>query len=372
MACQILFPRKQAMNDLLQYEVSETQKEYKDLLVRLKEKITQNNSAPILDEIEVFWYRHRRLVGHAIKYLSKSYQTYVFTAAVILDIDDFEHYPFLCLGDCHIWDDPIFSYIRMKEKSPNEVFNREIEEQILRTIEDNIRIITELNDYILILPIRMISEVDLDVRKKAAERAFFSLFNQPPKSIGEYFEQYTTIEDIDNGISEAVKERIIFSESDTYSSSFVDRFNANKTDSLLPISDKTSDAEVFLIRVFGYIYQALDIISNAVAYRFVPYIRYDVAFKYTLILYRAFEEIPEGNLWFNKLIIAHILHKSFDKESFKGISIQDYTKRIKETNFEKTLFRKIEEEKVFSDNQHPQLLIDIIDKTIKNTLLNSN
>ena len=360
------------MNDILLYEVSEVQKEYKDLLVRLREQLTQNNYSPILDEIEIFWYKHRRLVGHTIRYLSKPYQTYVFTAAVILDIDDLEHYPFLCLGDCHIWDDPIFSYIRMKEKSPNVVFNREIEEQILRTIEDNIRIITELNDYILILPIRMISEVDLDVREKAAERSFFSLFNQPPKSIGEYFEQYTTIEDIDNGIPEAVKERIIFGENDTTSDSFVDRFNENKRDSLLPISDKTTDAEVFLMRVFGYIYQALDIISNAVAYRFVPYIRYDVAFKYTLILYRAFEEIPEGNLWINKLIIAHILHKSFDKESFKGISIQDYIKRIRETDFEKSLFREIEKEKIFTDNQHPQLLIDIIDKTIKNTLLKEN
>lgn len=360
------------MNDILLYEVLEVQKEYKDLLVCLREVLAQNNSAPILDEIEVFWYKHRNLVKNAIRYLSKPYHTYVFTAAVILDIDDLEHYPFLCLGDYHIWDDPIFSYIRMKEKSPNEVFNKEIEEQINRTIGDNIRIISELNDYILILPIRMISEVNPDDREKASKKAFFNLFKQPPTSISDYLKNYSSIEDIDRGIVEEIKDMIIFSENDTTSDDFIKRFNADKEESQLPIRENASDAEIFLIRVLGYISQAIDIISNAVAYRFVPYIRYNVAFKYTLILYGAFEEIPEGELWINKLIIAHILHKTFDKESIKDICVQDYTTRIIETGFEKNLFRAIEKEKVFTEKRHPKLLINIIDKTIKDSLQKQN
>lgn len=356
------------MNDLLLYEILEVQKEYKDLLVLLRNKLTQDSSASILDEIEVFWYKHRRLVRNAIQYLAKPYQTYVFTAAVILDIDDLEHYPFLCLGDCHIWDDPIYSYICMKEESPNEEFNREIVEQIQRTIDDNIRIISELNDYILILPVRMISEVDPDNIISTSEKAFFSLFKQPPTSFDEYLKQYTTIEDIDKGISEGIKDRIIFSENDTPSDSFIDRFNTNKSDSHLPLRDNATDAEVFFMRVFGYISQAIDIISNAVTYRFVPYVRYDVAFKYILILYGASEEIPESNLWINKLIVAHFLHKSFDKKSFKSINIQDYVKRISETSFEKNLFKIIEKEKVFT-HKHPQLLVDIIRRTITDSLL---
>lgn len=369
MDCPILFPRKQAMNNILLFEVFEVQKEYKALLVRLREKLTQNNSAPILDEIEVFWFKHRQLVQYAFQYLSKPYQTYVFTAAVILDIDDFEHYPFLCLGDCHIWDDPIYSYIRMKEKSPNKIFNKEIEEQIQKTIDDNIRIITELNDYILILPIRMISEVDYNARIKTSEKAFFSFFKQPPSSIEEYFENYTTIEDIDNGISEKIKDIIIFSENDTTSDSFIKKFHKYKSITQLPVHDNASDAEAFFMMVFGYVSQAIDIISNAIAYRFVPYIRYEVAFRYFLILYGAFEDIPDKDLWIPKTIIAHMLHISFEKDLFSKICIPNYVERIRKTNFEKNLLKAIEKEKIFSLKESPQLLIETINRTLKDTIL---
>lgn len=362
------FLRNQIMNDLLLYEISEVQKEYKDLLVNLRDKLTQNNSAPILDEIEVFWHKHRRLVRNAIRYLSKPYQTFVFTAAVILDIDDYEHYPFLCLGNCHIWDDPIYAYICMKEKSPNEAFNKAFEEQILKTIEDNIRIISELNNYILILPIRMISEIDTYERIRISEKLFFSLFKKPPTSIDEYRKSYSTIDDLDKGLADEVKDRIILSEDDIESNTFIERFNECKSVSQLPIKDNSTDAEVFWMHVFGYISQAVDIISNAVTYKFVPYIRYNVAFKYILILYNSFEKIPENQYWLNRVIVAHILHEVFDKEKCVNYNIKDYVKKINESNFETQLFQAIEDNKVFTENQHPQLLVDVIKKVLKESL----
>lgn len=353
------------MNDLLLDELKELQKNYKEVLVNAQSKILENDTFALLDEINVFWNSNRKLVECAVQYISKPYNTYAFTAATILDIDDNEHYPFLCLGDCHIWDDPIYSYIGMIRSSFNDRFNTEIKEQVINTIKENIKIIENYNDKIVILPLRMLSGINIEYISKAAEKAFLGLFKDEPENIKQYFETYKTVDDIDLGIRDDVKNMIILSDIDTNSDGLAVKLNNYKTGITLPIRDDSNDAKVFFLAVVGFLSQALDIILTCSTFKLIPYVRYNVTYKYILILSNSFKDNIELDKWLFRCIVAHLLHESFDKENFSEIPIDDFIEIIKRSEFEKKLFSKFESAGISLEQPNANGVVKIIQEQLR-------
>lgn len=348
------------MNDLLLYEIKELQNNYRNILKEAADNIFKRDTAAILDEINVFWIKNKKLVHCALEYLSKPYQTYVFTAATVLDVDDYEHYPFLCLGDFHIWDDPIYGYIRMGMESQNEKFNEEVKNQIYDTINENIKILDSINDKILIFPIRMISDVSRETIHNAAEQAFLSLFKKPPTTMKEYLQTFSTIEEVDSALRSDIKNTITLSENDSKFVEIKERFNYYKSNISLPLPAETSNAYIFMFAVYGFLSQALDIIMTCSAYRFVPYIRYNVSFQYVLILTGSFPNNPEFKSWLFKFIVSHILHKSFDKEKYSKVEFNKFVQIIKERKFEKKLFEDLKRHGISTEYPSIAKTVEII------------
>ena len=168
------------MNDLLLEEIKKLQEEYKVILNRAVENIFVKETHVILDEINVFWHRNKKIVHCALEYLSKPYETYMFTAATVLDIGDNEHYPFLCIGKYHIWDDPIYGYINTVNDKFDDAFILKMKGIVLDTIKDNIKILDALSDKIFILPVRMLSEVEAETIHESAQKMFL-------RTSGKYF-----------------------------------------------------------------------------------------------------------------------------------------------------------------------------------------
>ena len=165
-------------NDLLIYELKELQIAYKAILQQASIDIFRVNSGSVIDEINVFWQRNKKLVKCILKNISSPYRAYVFTGATILDMEDFEHYPLVTLGKYHFRDDPICQFSVIDGKAENTVFNEEIREQIVAIIDDNIKILDEAVEIIYILPISFLSEVDNETVHKAGMQVFLSLFTQ--------------------------------------------------------------------------------------------------------------------------------------------------------------------------------------------------
>jgi len=352
------------MNDLLADAINHLQHDYKNLLTKVESDIFGNNTRVILDDINVFWLRNKRVVQCILRNLSLPYRTYLFTAATILDIKDHEHYPFLCFGDYHIWDDPIYEYIRMIYNSNDLGFNARLKKQVLQTIGDNINILEKVNDKIIILPVRLLSGVDMDFVHSAAQHTFLDLFSDQPSSLDDYYQKLNSIDEICSALREGVAETIILGDHDDTSADLKQRFLKYKSESLLPFSKDESDAFVFAFALQSYLAQALDILLVCSEYSFIPYIRFDIAMKYLLLLASNLPEEAGCEFWLFRSTIAHLLHHSFDKKRYKDIEVDEFVKKIRNANFENRVFASLQKNNVSLHIPAIELTIAIIQKEL--------
>lgn len=348
-------------NDLLKDELKDLQSEYKKILERASKDIFKNNSTAVVDEINVFWYRNRKIVQCVLRNLCSPYHAYVFTGATILDMADYEHYPFVTLGKCHFFDDPISKYATIVEKTKKTVFTKQLQEQTLATINDNLVILEQAEDIIYILPIRLLSEFDNQFAHKAAMQAFLSLFKE--KFVFEdYRKRFKTIEDIIGGLSPHMGSGIIFSKEDDTTLDLKTRFNNYKNTNSLPLPVNASDAEIFWFCLYAFFSQAFDIIFMCAEYQLIPYVRFDVTFKYILSLSANFEDSQEIKDMIFKCAIAHILYRTFDKEKFASFNFREYYHSVQLCDFESNLFYDLRRENITFPNPSLAKIAGIIEK----------
>lgn len=353
------------MNDLLLEEIKKLQEEYKVILNRAVENIFVKETHVILDEINVFWHRNKKIVHCALEYLSKPYETYMFTAATVLDIGDNEHYPFLCIGKYHIWDDPIYGYINTVNDNFDDAFILKMKGIVLDTIKDNIKILDALSDKIFILPVRMLSEVEAETIHESAQKMFFSMFKSPPRSMKEYQEKYVTIEDICTGLRDDVKPNITFN-GESCSEELTTRFTEYKESAVLPVPLDKTDAMVFWFTLYGYLSQAIDVMLVCLAYRLVPYLRFNETFKYLNVLHSTLSENSEFDILLFKCTVSYILRKSFDYEKYSGYEIGEFIKSLRDNNFEQNVFCQLGEKGINLLNPNVKDMVGIIETQMAN------
>ncbi|WAT81443.1 hypothetical protein [Bacillus safensis] len=354
-------------SDLLKDELQKLQIDYRIVLENALEKIYIKDSKAVVDEINIFWFKNKKLVECILNYLHEPYTAYVFTAATILDIENYEHYPFVSLGQYHFWDDPIYKYSEIESNTDNISFGEQMRQQVISTIKDNIQILDNARNIIYILPIRLFTNYDANVIHRAAQQAFLSLFKNN-LDFDTYRNNFKTISDIKKGLITGIESIIIFSEDDDLSLDFETRFKNYRATTIFPLSINSSDAEIFWFGVYGYLAQAFDIILMCLEYKLNPYIRFRVALQYIVNLSGNFGENQElKNLVF-KCIIAHTLHYTFDKKRIYDGNLKKYYQEIQNYNFENQVFSDLQIEKISIDNPSLDKMISIINKNLEKVL----
>lgn len=350
-------------DDRLVSELHKLQREYKSILERVLIEIERGNSFAIIDEINVFWHRNMKLVNLALENLGLPFSGYLFTGAVILDIADYEHYPFVCLGDYHIWDDPIYTYLSILNKTDNPYFDLKIQKQIRNTIEDSIQILNSTSNEILILPVRLLIAKNYDKICDMAMQAFLSLFGEE-MSFENYKKSFSTIEDISKVLPENIKQSISFSnDDDEYD--FIDKFNNFKENNVLPIDPDSSDSEIFWFVVYGYMSQALSIILMCLDYSLIPYIRFEVIYRYIIILSANFDSSEEVQNMIFKSSVAHLLYSCFKKEDYRDVSFDNFYNAVRENEFSKNVFTDLNNKNISFQNPKVKDLVAIIQKNLE-------
>ncbi len=321
-------------NDLLFEKICLIQTEYRDILEKIVDNVSPDNiSDAILDEINLFWATRLKIVDLFLRNLSPTQDTYAFTGATFLDLDELEHYSLMLLGDIHILDDQAYIYANVVAKVKNLEFTQRMRKQIVNSIRSNLEIISKFNNNILVLPLRSSDFEYRELIQKNINYAFLELFKNPPNSMEEYFETYTTIDDLCNGLRDNVSNVLILSDTDDISKPFKERLNIAIKDKSLSLGINESPAFKFSILVNGYLGQALDIILSCGTYKTIPYIRYSVAFHYVLLLSQNFSEQKEIQTMFFKCCLARAVYKDFDIERFKEVDFNVYHTVVRKSNF---------------------------------------
>jgi len=351
-------------NNMLIDELHRIQVEYRSILENALKNIYKKESSAIIDEIGVFWESNKKIVKCILRYLFPPYDGYVFTSATILDLDDCEHYPFISLGKFHFWDDPVYRYVTMLQSTEvNKDFDLKMRNQIISTIEDNIKIVNQAFGTIYILPIRLVTEAN-QLAHKAANQAFFSLFKDE-LDFTSYKNNFKTIIDVKNGLLAGIEKNIILIENEEATLNLETRFENYKETTVLPLSPKATDAEIFWFAIYSYLLQAFDTILISTEHKLVPYIRYEVAFKYIVKISGNFGDNEELSDMLLKCVVAHLLHHTFDKQIIDGIDFREYYKAVQSYDIENKIFGILKQKNLNFSNISLRDLKTTIDNAFK-------
>ncbi|MFA5294705.1 MAG: hypothetical protein WC382_04235 [Methanoregulaceae archaeon] len=321
-------------NDLLFKKISSIQIEYKFILEKIVDNVYPDDiSDSILDEINIFWSTRLDIVDLYLRNLSPSHDTYAFTGATFLDLEELEHYPLILLGDIHILDDQAYYYASLVGYKKDSEFSNRLKQQIVNSIKSNIEILSKYGDYILILPLRSSKPEYRDFIAKNMNSVFLDLFKDPPASIEEYFANYKTIDDVGNGLRDDIPDVLLLSDTDDISKPFRERLDTAQKDKSFSLDIDESFGFRFYTIVGGHLGQALDIIFTCYNYNITPYIRYRVAFYYLLLLSQNFSEQEDIFPMFFKGRLARAVYVNFDTDRFKDVDFYDYCSVVKESNF---------------------------------------
>ena len=335
--------------------------EYKELLARSLEKLT-NNWFQVIDEIQIFWRRNKSLVLCLLNNYFTPWETYVFTAATYMDYEDREHLSFLAVGKKRILDDPSCLYMRSLDGITSE-YRKLLNDQIKRTLEDNYTILSNCENEIFILPIRYFSEVEQELIYSGAEQAFCSLFNNIA-SMRDYFQKIKTFDDLESHLKPNANSMIFFgNDEDILSLPLKERLELFDKNNKLPIERKNI-AQVFYFGVYSIIAQAMDVLLVSSLYRFIPFIRNKATFSY-LINFLSIEGDQEDIKTITYLSsVAYLIRRKFNKSKFDTISTKQFIKILKDLNSYDSLIADLSSLGINKNSFSLNLISECIDKCL--------
>lgn len=253
-------------SNLLLNKIYLIQTEYRELLSALLPKLKTSHAPEALDEINLFWLRHIGEIQLYLKTWFPGKDSYVFTSATFMDFEDNEHLPFLLIGDKHILDDPLSKYSEIQIKMPEGKDAEFLYKQIGITAEDNLKLLDNLHEEILILPLRLLNQAKYrNLLYEVGEQVFINLFNGI-SSLGDYFSKCSSIDDIMHFACEDIARLVMFSEDDDVTLAFEERFKIALVGTQYMVDSNKPDSYNFFMLVFGCIQQAIDVIASCVEY----------------------------------------------------------------------------------------------------------
>lgn len=353
-------------SNLLLNKIHLIQIEYKELLAALVPKLKSSHAPEALDEINLFWLRHIEEIQLYLRAWFPGENSYVFTAATYMDYDDKEHLPFLLMGDKHVLDDPLSKYAEMRSKMSEGKDAEFLYKQIGVTAEDNLKLLENVHEEILILPLRLLNQSNAhNSLYKVGEQAFVSLFNGI-NSLRDYFSKCDSIDDIIQYAREDIGKLVMFSEDDDASLPFKERFKAALAETEYMVDVNKPDSDNFFMLVFGCIQQAIDVIVSCVEYGCIPYIRCLVSLHYISLLSESILDIEHVVMLRFKMSVAFVVYQLCDKNRLATVCFKEFLKKKQEYDFNVELFRVLAEqdinEKSFLGHTITKLVIDELEE----------
>jgi len=357
------------MNNPLLEELKLVQKDYLSLLKEL-DKIPQNEiSLATIDSINVFWYENRNIVKLVFEYLFKGRDTYCFSAATIFDVDDRNQDSFFLLGDYHVFDDPIPSYLNTIVGITDKIYLGKMKTIIADTIKDNIRILEEIGNNLIILPMRYSSVIlnqHFDDLNEVAESLFCNLFTNL-SNIEEYKRKVVTINDLVKHLDDDNSEFILLYDGDNPSEPWEYRLKKYEEENDHFDSKTLSSGDVFFLIVYGNFRQAIALIDMASTFGVIPFIRSFIPFHYYILLTTTLEYNLKSELGFIevkdslwKTKVSYFLYREFRKREF-NLSLDDLLQKAIDIDFKTKVFTEL---KYINGEQEIPAIVNVVNKLL--------
>lgn len=309
-------------NSFLWDKVIGLQEEYLHLLQKLQNYTSIDDFRYVVNEIDIFWFSHRKIVDLFLQHVGEGKNAYLFCGAVYLDFDADEHYPFLAIGDIHIVDDPLPKCVQALKLSPNDSYYQAIKDQLVSAFFDDIKILTQLSRKILLLPVNdALRRIDNQISIELAKKFLLSMFPEPIS-----MEQIFQIDDFDKLVSQMspdALDMISFTEEDHSGEPIetkLTRYTAltGNAHGNIPLSQQ------LIHTILGFLIQSVDILSMCAQFSLIPYIRDNSIFQNTLCIGGQFGDSKDINFLIQGMVFSHFFYQHFDSSSISGASIEEF------------------------------------------------
>lgn len=359
------------MNEAILEELKHVQVNYLLLLKELNERSKNDISGDVIDRVNVFWYKNRNIIKLAFEYLFKDKDTYSFSGATIFNVDDRDQNGFFLLGDYHIFDDPIPSYLNTLTTVSDDVYLSKIKEIVSNTIVDNIRIIEELSDYLIILPLRYISVVLNQHYKDLDDLAtnLFCCFFKDINNLDDFKIKINSIEELVDHFEPDISSSLILYDDDNPNLTWDYRIKKYREENNNINTDSYSDRDLFFFGVFGYIRQAFALIDMTNTFGVIPFVRNFISLHYFLFVSSIInnnaelgKKIPHLQRICLKSEVSYFLFREYWKRHLK-LPLHELVKKAKDVDIESKLFSNLKDS---IDQQEILPLIKVINNCLDN------
>lgn len=337
-------------SNLMMNKIHLIQNDYRDLLKSLLSGMNRDNALEALDEINIFWIRHIKEVELYLTYWFSGADSYVFTAATMINYKAKEHLPFLLIGEKHVFDDPLTTYTEILSEISEGKYADFWYRQIRKTAEDNLMLLENIKEKIVILPLREFMPLDKNTELfELGDLVFLNLF-EGIDSVKDFLQKCDSMEDVVRYFRNGLNDIIVFSENDNFTLPVAERFKLALNDIQHMINTDGSEAYVFYKIITSYLMQALDIINSCMLFNCVPYIRNKLTFHYILLLLDIMSKDDKLLLFRYKSYIAFVVCRLFDTEKFSSICLDKFIEKKNETNFYCNLLKDLESKGINETN----------------------
>lgn len=347
-------------SNLMMNKIHLIQNDYRDLLKLLLSEMNRDNAIEALDEISIFWVRHIKEVNLYLTYWFPGADSYVFTAATMINYKAKEHLPFLLMGEKHVFDDPLCKYTEILSRMPEGKNADFWYRQIRKTAEDNLMLLENIKDKILILPLREFIPLDKNTNLfELGDLTFLNLFDGID-SVEDLLQKCDTIEDVVKYFRNNIDDTIIFSDNDDMTLTIAERFRLALDDMQNIVNTDGSEAYIFYKIITSYLMQALDIINSCMLFNCIPYIRYQLSFHYILLLLDIMASDDRFLLFRYKSYIAFVVCRLCETEKFGSICVDKFIEKKNEMNFYYNLLKDLESKGINETNFSGPMIAPVI------------
>jgi len=315
------------------------------------DSINQKQIAMILDEIQCFWLDKKDILTFELETLSSKKECFILSGAVYLDIKDNEHYIFKALGDEHIISDPLLkleNFFRL----PKQIFDKDSIELFRRTYLDVLNVLSDYQKYFYILPVNIIAIENQHEHMKLLQKFFLNFINtmldENFNSINNFFDKYSTYEDIEKNMTSFFKSNLTFNDSNDEKLPLKDKVESyihNQPIMASILQDKT-EAEKFLTSLQNLVTQITDILVISLITNMTPFIRFKPTFHYLTTVMYTFIEDEYFKTMIEKTIIYYIFYHTVKKDELSRLSFSTYAEVLEETNFLDLIIQEMRENNI--------------------------
>lgn len=340
------------MNSSVLKNINQSQEDYLKLIVHYKNIIDNNELnfkkiAMLIDDVKCFWSERLKIIEFEIEELTENKLCFLLSGAIYLNISSYEHYYFKSFGDYHLLFDPFLKMEGFFRIDENQIDTKETIDYFIKVYYDTINILTNYRNFFYILPIREIAIEDNEKHQEMLNKIFLNIisssFNTDFKTEEEFCNKFQSFEEIEDEMKSNIKSYFVFSDHDSPELPLRTKIeNYSKTQmSFSALINEKSEPLIFLISVYSWISQIIDILLICISLRLNPYIRFSITLHYLIVIMHNFTEDKKLKEMIEKTIIFYIFTRSINKERFEIVEFTEYCNRIKDKNIITDIINKI-------------------------------